>query len=161
MDAGELLQYGKTADVFHRPASLRVARAFSDPPINLLPVEVTPAGNAVTLNDTLGMPLAVTLQPGKRATLGLRANALRLQARPGDIELPGSVELAEIAGSDTYLHVRTPVGNVVAQLTGVHFLELGAPIRLYLHPDQVYVFDESGLLLMSPKVSSHPMTGVA
>src|SRR6478752_8556248 len=37
LDAGELLQYGPTADVFHRPASLRVARAFSDPPMNLLP----------------------------------------------------------------------------------------------------------------------------
>ncbi|MDZ7636748.1 MAG: hypothetical protein U5J83_00595 [Bryobacterales bacterium] len=36
MDAGELLQYGPTAEVFHRPRSLRVARAFSDPPMNLL-----------------------------------------------------------------------------------------------------------------------------
>ncbi|RZL94840.1 MAG: ABC transporter ATP-binding protein, partial [Variovorax sp.] len=36
MDAGELLQYGPTAEVFHAPQSLRVARAFSDPPMNLL-----------------------------------------------------------------------------------------------------------------------------
>ena len=36
MDAGELLQYGPTAEVFHAPRSLRVARAFSDPPMNLL-----------------------------------------------------------------------------------------------------------------------------
>jgi glycerol transport system ATP-binding protein len=36
MDAGELLQYGPTAEVFHRPASIRVAKAFSDPPMNLL-----------------------------------------------------------------------------------------------------------------------------
>ncbi len=36
MDAGELLQYGPTAEVFHRPQSLRVARAFSDPPMNLV-----------------------------------------------------------------------------------------------------------------------------
>ena len=27
MDAGELLQYGATADVFHKPKSIRVARA--------------------------------------------------------------------------------------------------------------------------------------
>ena len=31
MDAGELLQYGPTAEVFHQPRSIRVARAFSDP----------------------------------------------------------------------------------------------------------------------------------
>jgi glycerol transport system ATP-binding protein len=36
MDGGELLQYGPTAEVFHAPQSLRVARAFSDPPMNLM-----------------------------------------------------------------------------------------------------------------------------
>ena len=36
MDGGELLQYGPAAPVFHRPASIRVARAVSDPPMNLL-----------------------------------------------------------------------------------------------------------------------------
>ena len=36
LDAGELLQYGPTAEVFHRPTSIRVARAFSDPPMNLV-----------------------------------------------------------------------------------------------------------------------------
>jgi len=35
MDAGELLQYGPTAEVFHQPSSVRVAKAFSDPPMNL------------------------------------------------------------------------------------------------------------------------------
>jgi len=35
MDAGELLQYGPTAEVFHAPQSLRVARAFSDPPMKI------------------------------------------------------------------------------------------------------------------------------
>ena len=39
LDAGELLQYGPTAEVFHRPASIRVARAFSDPPMNLIAAE--------------------------------------------------------------------------------------------------------------------------
>jgi glycerol transport system ATP-binding protein len=42
MDAGELLQYGPTAEVFHAPQSLRVARAFSDPPMNLLPATAAP-----------------------------------------------------------------------------------------------------------------------
>mgnify|MGYP003704433627 CR=1 FL=1 len=35
-DEGQLLQYGPTAEVFHAPNSLRVARAFSDPPMNLI-----------------------------------------------------------------------------------------------------------------------------
>ena len=44
MDAGELLQYGPTSEVFHRPRSIRVARAFSDPPMNLLPASHTAGG---------------------------------------------------------------------------------------------------------------------
>jgi len=44
MDAGELLQYGPTAEVFHKPASLRVARAFSDPPMNLISATATAEG---------------------------------------------------------------------------------------------------------------------
>ena len=40
--------------------------------------------------------------------------------------LPGKVELAEISGSDTFVHVETLVGELVAQLTGVHRFELGA-----------------------------------
>ena len=42
LDAGELLQYGPTAEVFHAPQSLRVARAFSDPPMNLMAASVAP-----------------------------------------------------------------------------------------------------------------------
>ena len=156
MDAGELLQYGKTADVFHHPSSLRVARAFSDPPINLMSVLVTPVGTAVTLTESLRMQLVNPLRSGQRVTLGLRANALRVQSRPGDVKLPGSVELAEISGSDTFLHVRTPVGDLVAQLTGVHYFEIGTAIHLYLHPEQVYVFDETGLLLQSPRPVRQP-----
>src|SRR5438874_2396116 len=47
LDAGELLQYGPTAEVFHKPKSIRVARAFSDPPMNLM------AGTAASLGVTL------------------------------------------------------------------------------------------------------------
>ncbi len=44
MDAGEVLQYGPTAEVFHRPKSIRVARAFSDPPMNLIAARAAPGG---------------------------------------------------------------------------------------------------------------------
>ena len=61
------------------------------------------------------------------------------------------MELAEISGSDTFVHVETPVGEVVAQLTGVHYFALGAAITLYLNPTQVYVFDSAGVLLVAPE----------
>jgi glycerol transport system ATP-binding protein len=83
-------------------------------------------------------------------TIGLRASALRVQQRPGDVALPGAVELAEISGSDTFVHVSTAAGELVAQLTGVHFFALGAAVTLYLDPAQVYVFGANGALLQAP-----------
>ena len=84
-------------------------------------------------------------------TVGVRASALRETRRDGDISLTGKVELAEISGSDTFVHVSTAVGELVAQLTGVHYFELGAAIQLYLQPAHAYVFDADGSLLVAPR----------
>ena len=149
MDAGELLQYGPTADVFHRPDSLRVARAFSDPPMNLLSAQQTAEGAQLVGGPMLPLPLPD--QAGRELTLGVRASALRVRGRPGDLMLSGTVELAEISGSDTFVHAHTAVGDLVAQLTGVHNFDLGAPIHLYVSPAQVYVFDAAGALLLAPE----------
>lgn len=145
MDAGELLQYGPTAEVFHRPASLRVARAFSDPPMNLLAARST--GAAVELGS--GLALALPAPPGD-VTVGLRANALRLRGQAGDVAIAGHVELAEISGSDTFVHVHSAVGPLVAQLTGVHYFELGAALTLHASATQAYVFDAQGRLAIAP-----------
>jgi glycerol transport system ATP-binding protein len=148
MDAGELLQYGPTTEVFHHPRSIRVARAFSDPPMNLIAGTRTAHGVAMAA----GVQMALTLPATSNAslTVGVRASALHVRQREGDIALPGKVELAEISGSDTFVHVDTPIGELVAQLTGVHQFTLGQAITLYLHPEQAYVFDVKGDLLVAP-----------
>jgi glycerol transport system ATP-binding protein len=149
MDAGELLQYGPTAEVFHRPRSIRVARAFSDPPMNLVPAQAA-AGGIVLPS---GQSLALTLPTGQggAVTLGMRAAALRVAPRDGDLGLPGTLELAEISGSDTFLHVKTQVGELVAQLPGVHQFTLGDAVTLHLDPAQAYLFDAAGELLLAPR----------
>ncbi len=148
LDAGELLQYGPTAEVFHNPASLRVARAFSDPPMNLLQAMATADGVQLDGGPLLALGGASKATP--KLTVGIRANAVRVHAQEGDVALPGKVELAEISGSDTFVHVHTLVGELVAQLTGVHHFELGEQITLYFSPIQVYVFDARGMLLLAP-----------
>jgi len=146
LDAGELLQYGPTAEVFHRPKSIRVARAFSDPPMNL--VAGTASEHGIALPGGVTLPLPPSAAAGLGAvTVGIRAGALRVVARPGDIALNGTVELAEISGSDTFLHVDTPIGELVAQLTGVHEFDLGSRVALHLDASQAYVFGAGGELL--------------
>lgn len=149
MDAGQLLQYGPTAEVFQRPLSLSVARAFSDPPMNLLPGYLSAGG--VQLQ---GGPLLVRAQSenvSQQLTVGLRASALGVTPEPNRLKLNGKVELAEISGSDTYVHVRSSVGELVMQLTGVHYFNLGTVIDVYFDPEQAYLFDDAGLLVQAPQ----------
>ncbi|MDO8287519.1 MAG: ABC transporter ATP-binding protein [Rhodoferax sp.] len=148
LDGGELLQYGPTSEVFHKPASLRVARAFSDPPMNLMGAMV--GADGVQLDGGPLLALNAVAPSKSKLTVGLRASALRVSERPGDIALPGKVELTEISGSDTFVHVHTLVGELVAQLTGVHYFELGALVTVYFHPSQVYLFGADGMLLLAP-----------
>lgn len=158
LECGELLQYGPTSEVFRAPKSLRVARAFSDPPMNLVQVTVREGGQQLQLPDgtvlVMRQPLAVA--PGRNVVLGVRASALSLQAHPGCVALQGHVHLAEISGSDTFVHVQLPWGDWVVQLTGVHKVELNAPIRVYVAPDACYLFEteqpsgQGGALLQPP-----------
>jgi glycerol transport system ATP-binding protein len=101
----------------------------------------------------LGGPLMALTLPSTatpQLTLGMRASAVRTHAQSGDIAIGGRVELAEISGSDTFVHVATGMGNLVAQLTGVHYFDLGAQIQVYANPMQMYVFDAQGMLLLAP-----------
>ncbi|RZL95541.1 MAG: ABC transporter, partial [Variovorax sp.] len=49
------------------------------------------------------------------------------------------------------VHVETLVGELVAQLTGVHRFEIGTAITLYFAASQAYVFDASERLAVSPE----------
>jgi glycerol transport system ATP-binding protein len=150
LDAGELLQYGPTSEVFHAPCSIRVARAFSDPPMNLLGARHAAPGVQLDHGPLLEIALPSTTQRSGSLTIGMRANALRALAQPGDVALSGTVELAEISGTDTFVHFQTALGELVAQLTGVHHFDLGAPANFYFSPAQVYVFDAEGKLIQAP-----------
>ena len=148
MDAGELLQYGPTAEVFHKPKSIRVARAFSDPPMNLVAGDASP--NGVALPGGTALACGLPADASGAVTVGVRAGALGVRERAGDLALAGVVELAEISGSDTFVHVKTAIGELVAQLTGVHVFALGSSVTLYLNPAQAYVFGADGNLLLAP-----------
>jgi glycerol transport system ATP-binding protein len=149
LEAGRLLQYGPTAEVFHRPLTIAVARAFSDPPMNLISGRADATG--IALANDIHIDIAVPASKSPDLTVGIRAGALRVQPRAGDLALSGEVELAEISGSDTFVHVKTRIGEIVAQLTGVHVFSLAEAVTLYLAPGQIYVFDAAGQLLVAPQ----------
>ena len=95
-------------------------------------------------------PLSLSTAPPEALTIGIRASAFRITPRLGDVAVLGKVELAEISGSDTFVHAQTSIGGIVAQLTGVHVFSLGEPVTLYVDPAQAYAFDARGDLIAAP-----------
>ncbi len=151
LDEGRLLQIGPTVEVFQHPASTKVAEVFSDPPMNIGPAEV--ADGALRLGDGVAVPLAGHLAglASGPCTVGVRPSHLRLgDAGPGEASVATRVELAEISGSETYVHFHFGDRPWVAQQTGVHKHPLGTPVTIAVDPRRIYVFDAAGRLAAAP-----------
>jgi len=151
VDAGRVLQAGPTIDVYNRPASERVGAVFSDPPMNMIEGRVDD-GTAV-LGDGLRVPLVGHLA-GLADGLyrwGVRTNHLTLSRRhDADIEIEGVVELGEISGSETFVHVAHHGVSWVAQEDGVRRFGINDGVRVYVNPGAFFVFGRSGELVAAP-----------
>ena len=154
IDQGRVLQSGPTLEVFHHPASVRVTQVFSEPPMNL--VDATVADGRFTLDGGIEGPLPDHLKDiaEGRYHLGFRANHAALSRRhDDDIEIPATTDLAEVSGSETFIHLKHGRANWVVQEEGVHSLRIGESIKVYLKPDRLFLFGADGLLKASPPVA--------
>ena len=151
LDAGRVLQSGPALDIYHRPATIRASEVFSDPPINLIRAVIDPQG--CRLSPDVAFPLAPhmrALAPGEYR-VGVRAGHIGLAGHAEfGCRIPAKVELAEINGSETYVHAGHGDFQMIALLQGVHEFGLGDGIDLYLDPRRVFVFDGGGGLVAAP-----------
>lgn len=150
---GRLLQYGRTDDVYHRPRGILSAEMFSEPPINMIKgiisgKEITFDKNArFPLNDDLG-----TLAPGEYH-FGVRPSHITLKPdteHDMEVKVKVKVELAEISGSETFLHVHNDLFDMVVHLAGVHNFDFDESISIYFPTHKVYAFDKQGAVVHIP-----------
>jgi glycerol transport system ATP-binding protein len=149
LGAGRVIQHGPSLQIFHRPATLAAARAFSDPPLNEIPAQLSAEGVA-SLPDGAQLPLPALAGSPREVVLGIRAHQLTSTPRAGSTAISGRVVLAEISGSHTYLHMANDHLSLIAQLPGVRQWPLGAPCTLHVDPAHAYCFDAHGQLLFAP-----------
>jgi glycerol transport system ATP-binding protein len=84
-------------------------------------------------------------------TLGIRANHLSIRRHGADdLEIDATVELAEISGSETFIHVRNADLAWVVQEEGVHEHALGQKVKVHLDPTRLYAFAGTGALEIAP-----------
>ncbi|MEM7044483.1 MAG: ABC transporter ATP-binding protein [Pseudomonadota bacterium] len=154
IDEGRVLQKGPTLEVFHHPASLRVTQVFSEPPMNL--TEGVIEDGRLRFGDGIEGRLPPHLEkmtPGA-CTLGFRANHAALN-RTGedDIAIPAMVSLAEVSGSETFIHLSHAGTSWVVQEEGVHTLRIGEAITVHVNPERLFLFGEDGALKASPSIA--------
>lgn len=151
MHEGRVLQTGPTAEVYLHPATMDVAKVFSDPPINFISGLVTE--NAVRIGQSLELEKTKDIESLDQGeyTFGIRSNRLNLKpASEGHPFFNGIVELSEVNGSETFIHVSHEDALLAVQEEGVHIHKAGTEIPVYVQLDDFYVFNNAGELLLSP-----------
>ncbi|HYZ33315.1 MAG TPA: ABC transporter ATP-binding protein [Crenalkalicoccus sp.] len=156
MTEGRVTQFGPAGEVFRRPADLATARVFSDPPLNEVAARI--AGGRCTLATGQALPAAgaVAGLPEGDYTIGVRAHELSLDpAREGGgaVRLPATVRVAEVTGSESYVHLDVTGLPWVVLAPGVRRPEPKAAADVWLDPARLFVFDAAGRLAAAPAMA--------
>ncbi len=152
LNEGRVTQFAKTVDVFRHPVDIITAQTFSNPPMNI--IEVKKTNNAFHLNDgaQIAVPKGHWSLPDATYTIGFRAHHLSTKKQTGSTEtkpLDGVVNITEITGSESFVHVKYGNRNWVMIARGVHNYDPGDAIGLYIDIRYLMVFDEEGKLIRS------------
>ena len=147
---GRITQYGVTAEIFRKPNTLQSARVFSDPPINTASVDKR--GETFVLSDQVQWPVAKKYagMADGNYTLGIHPHHVTL-AQPGtdSIAISGLVQVAEISGSESIVHVRLGGNSWVSESQGIHPYVVGQSTELHMQVDRCLYFGSDGALVAS------------
>ncbi len=146
MDEGRILQQGPAAEVFEHPATCRVAEITNDPSMNLWSAQLD--GDRFQVAPGLDLPRPERMRDLAPTdyTVGFRANDIRIEEGGLDFE----VELSEIAGSETIIHLRRGEKRMIARVEGVVSLQMQQTVPVKINTDWLYAFNSNQHLVHSP-----------
>jgi glycerol transport system ATP-binding protein len=147
---GQIIQTGPTAETYHSPCNVIAATLFNEPPINMINGNISK--NEVTFDNTVHFPLTSELNVLEEGEyqFGIRPSHLSLLPKnDDDLEMSVQVEVAEISGSETFLHVRNAHFQMVLHLSGVHRYQVDEKIKIYVPTHKLNVFEKGGKLIQS------------
>jgi glycerol transport system ATP-binding protein len=148
---GKIIQSGNTTEVYQKPLNISAATLFNEPPINLVKGTVTES--EVTFDNMVHFPLTQELKLLDKGEyqFGIRPSHLSLLPKhDDDLEISVKVEVAEISGSETFLHVKNNHLNMVLHLPGIHAYAVDEAIKIYIPTHKLHVFGMDQMLIQAP-----------
>lgn len=145
---GRVIQYGVTADIYRAPNNLTSAAVFSHPPLNT--TRIVKKGTELLIHDIACCEIDERFNrlADGNYILGVRPHHLTpFSTDENTIKLQGVVQVTEISGSDSVIHVLFEEGIWVSESHGIHPHKVGDTIDLYLNLKQCLLFDEQGDLI--------------
>lgn len=148
---GRVTQFGPTPKVYRQPADATTARVFSDPPMNFLQISKT--GGKLMFGEGQSLPATGKMAdlPEGRYTAGFRPNHLEIeQHTDAAMRFVTRLSVTELTGSETFIHLDHAGTRWVGVIHGVHDLQPGRDLPVYLDPAHIYIFSEDGDLVSPP-----------
>ena len=152
MKDGVVQQVGEPMALYSRPANKFVAGFIGSPSMNFADVTIAESGGglwAEAAGIRIKVPAASTaaLRPhtGKRATLGVRPEALRLAngSDPAEYIFDATVDVVEPLGSEILLNITAGAHALVARVEPSVTVKMHEKVRLAFDPAKLHFFDQS------------------
>jgi len=143
---GNVIQYGKTLNVYKKPENLTSAKVFSDPPMNI--AEISKSGEMIKLKDNnVQWKSNVQIKDGNYK-IGIRPHNITTY-REGDnsVEINGKVLISELSGSESLIHFTNGKLNWVSLSNGIQQKNIGENTKLFMNVDEFLYFDTNNRLV--------------
>jgi len=145
LDEGKVLQMGPAKEIFENPKNLKVAEVSNDPPMNIIKgSKVSEKINFENIN--IDVPNHLSNLDNKNYNFGIRASEIKLDNSGQEFE----VELAEISGSETLLHLKRGSTKVISLIEEVTNFKIHEKVKVKFNENKFYAFDENENLVSSP-----------
>jgi len=143
---GVVQQYASAQEIFDRPANRFVAAFVGNPPMNILPLALSPEQRAMVIADTV-VPLGDRYDACAAAgveEVGVRARELEITNTNAPGALPATVYVVEPMGDEVYVEVLIGDSRVTVRADRGWTAPLGAPVGVRVDPANACFFDSGG-----------------
>jgi len=145
LDEGKVLQVGPAKEIFENPNSLKVAEISNDPPMNIISANLSNKDLSFE-GISIEIPKHFKKLNEDSLKIGLRSSDIILDDKGHEFE----VELAEISGSETLLHLKRGNTKIIMSKEEVLNFKIHDKIKINFKINNAYAFGANEKLTSSP-----------